>query len=68
MIMNSPTLDEILTEKYETLERNRKLSEHCRNVDRLISLNNRRIAIGLRPYAFPTTLIEAGRALVMGGA
>jgi len=64
MLMNSPSHTTVIKSYMAAKERGRLLSEYARNIDRLISFNNRRIALGMRPFNFPTALVKAGRDLL----
>lgn len=64
MLMNSPDALKVHITNLDAIEHGRQLSEHVRNIDRLIALNNRRIARGLRPFAFPSALVQVGRDLL----
>ena len=47
-----------LAKQFRSPEDKRLHEEQLRNIQRLVDHNNRRIRIGLRPYAFPDALID----------
>jgi len=64
MIMNSVLAQHVAAMNLAAIEHGRLLQDHCRNVDRLIAYNNKRIRAGLRPLAIPTAMVKHGRALL----
>lgn len=64
MIINHPVALHVAIQNSQVRVIGRKLEEHCRNVDRLIAYNNRRIAKALRPLAFSSAMVQHGRDLL----